>query len=90
VILFHVVDKRTELDFAFENRPYTFVDLESGEEVKANPADIRMHYLEQMTAFHQTMKLKCGQYGVDFVEADIKAGLNPILLQYMIKRQKLF
>lgn len=90
VILFHVVDKRTELDFAFENRPYTFVDLESGEEVKANPADIRSHYLEQMTAFHQTMKLKCGQYGVDFVEADIKAGLNPVLLQYMIKRQKLF
>jgi len=37
VILFHITDKKTELDFNFENRPYTFVDSETGEEVKAHP-----------------------------------------------------
>ncbi len=90
VIIFHVTDKRTELDFAFDNRPYTFVDLETGEQVKANPADVRENYLKQMQAFHAQMKVRCGQYRIDFVEADIAAGLNPILLQYLVKRQKLF
>ncbi len=90
VIIFHVLDKQTERDFSFENRPYTFVDLETGQEVKANPADLREHYLEQMNRFHAQLKVKCGQYGIDFVEADIAAGLNPILLQYLIKRQKLY
>lgn len=90
VIIFHVTDKRTELDFAFDNRPYTFVDLETGEQVKANPADVRENYLKQMQTFHSQMKVRCGQYRIDFVEADIKAGLNPILLQYLVKRQKLF
>ncbi len=30
VILFHVVDKAKELDFDYENRPYRFVDMETG------------------------------------------------------------
>lgn len=90
VILFHVVDKKTELDFAFDNRPYTFVDLETGEQVKANPADIRENYLSQMSKFYSDLKIRCGQYGIDFLEADIAGGVNPILLQYLIKRQKLY
>ena len=36
VVLFHVTDKKTEEDFKFENRPYLFVDVESGEEVKVH------------------------------------------------------
>ncbi|WP_306643225.1 DUF58 domain-containing protein [Sanyastnella coralliicola] len=90
VILFHVVDKKTELDFDFDNRPMTFVDLESGDEIKANPVDIRDTYLEQMSAFHQELKVRCGQNHIDFIEADINAGVNPILMEYMIKRQKLY
>jgi uncharacterized protein (DUF58 family) len=90
VILFHVVDKKTELDFEFDNRPYTFIDLETGQQVKANPADIRENYLTQMTKFYGDLKIRCGQYGIDFVEADIAGGVNPILLQYLIKRQKLY
>ena len=90
VVVFHVVDKRKELEFDYDNRPYTFVDMESGEEVMANPTDIRDHYLRQMKAFKEDLKIKCGQYLIDFVEADIHEGVNPILLQYLLKRQKLF
>ena len=90
VVLFHVVDRGKEVDFAFENRPYTFTDLESGEEVKVNPADIRTTYVKQMATFKNDLKLKCGQYRIDFVEADIHEGFNHILLQYLIKRQKLY
>jgi len=47
VILFHVTDKMKELDFNFENRPYRFIDMESGEELKINPTDIREKYLQE-------------------------------------------
>ena len=90
VILFHVVDRQLEMEFKFENRPYTFIDTESGAEVKVNPHDVRDIYLERIQAFRKTLQLKCGQYQVDFVEADIHEGFNPILLQYLIKRQKLY
>lgn len=90
VIVFHVSDQKTELDFDYANRPYTFVDAESGEEVKVNPVDIREQYTEQVKAFRSNLKVKCGQYGIDFVAAQVNEGVNPILLQYLIKRQKLF
>jgi hypothetical protein len=44
VILFHVVDRKKELDLDLEDRPYTFVDMESGEQVKAHPAEVREAY----------------------------------------------
>jgi uncharacterized protein (DUF58 family) len=90
VILFHVTDKKTELDFNFENRPYTFIDKESGEQVKVQPSEIRETYLGQMNAFMNEMILKCGQYGIEFVPADISEGFNDVLSKYLVKRKKLF
>jgi hypothetical protein len=90
VILFHVVDHKKEVDFDFENRPYTFTDMESGEQIKVNPADIRETYVQRMADFRKDLKLKCGQYRVDYVEADIHAGFNPVLMEYLLRRQKLY
>ncbi len=89
VILFHVTDKSKEELFEYENRPYTFTDLETGQEIKVNPADIRDTYLENMRKFKTDLRLKCGAYRIDFVEADINEGFNHILLQYLIKRQRM-
>jgi len=89
VILFHTIDKIKEMNFDFANRPYTFVDMENGEEVKVNPRDVRDEYVKGITEFTAELKLKCGQYGIDFVEADINAGFNQILLQYLVKRKKM-
>ena len=41
VVVFHVLDERTEQRFDFADRPTTFIDLESGDEVRANPAELR-------------------------------------------------
>lgn len=90
VILFHITDKRTEIDFEFENRPYTFTDTESGEQIKAHPNEIRETYLSQIKKFTDELAVKCGQYGIDFVPADIADGFNDVLLKYIIKRKKLF
>ena len=90
VVIFHVVDGEKELNFDYDNRPHTFVDLEQGTEIKVNPLDIRDHYLEQMQEFRTNLKVRCGQNRIDLVEADIHKGVNPVLLQYLMKRQRMF
>lgn len=89
VILFHVTDKQHELDFEYENRPYTFVDMESGEEVKVQPNEIKDSYIKSITEFKQNLKLRCGQYRIDFVEADINEGFKQVLLPYLLKRTRM-
>jgi len=41
-------------------------------------------------AFTSELKVKCGQYRIDFVEADINAGFQQVLFPYLIKREKLY
>jgi len=89
VVLFHVNDKTLEIDFKFENRPYQFIDVETGEAVKVHSNQVRELYLEQIRSYHQELKLKCAQYKIDFVEADIHQGYRQVLLPYLIKRQKM-
>ena len=89
VILFHVVDKKHEVEFEFENRPYIFVDMESNEQVRLQPNQVKSFYREQIVKYNEQLKMKCLQYKIDFVEADIKEGFKPILQQYLVKRSRM-
>lgn len=89
VILFHTVDKDKEIDFNFENRPYQFIDLESGEEIKLHPNEVKESYVSQIQEQTNQLKLKCGQYGIEFVEIDVNKGFHQVLLTYLIKRKKM-
>lgn len=89
VVLFHTVDKRREIDFEFDNRPYEFIDMESGERVKLQPGQVREYYVEQVAAYQERLRLKCLQFKIDYVEADINAGFRPILQQYLVKRARM-
>lgn len=86
VVLFHVTDKKTELNFDFENRPYHFIDIETKEEIKLNPSQIKEAYTQKVNAYAEAIKLKCGQYKIDFVEADINQGFDVVLQTYLVKR----
>jgi len=90
VILFHVVDKSKELEFEFEDRPYKFIDLETGEQLRVHPSKLREKYVETLAKFRNDLKLRCGQYHIDLLEADINAGFEQVLLPYLVKRSKLF
>ncbi len=90
VILFHVVDKSKELDFAFDDRPYKFIDIETGEQLRVHPSKLREKYVESLSRFRNELKLRCGQYHIDLLEADINAGFEQVLLPYLVKRSKLF
>ena len=89
VVLFHVQDKELEMDFNFENRPYEFVDMETGERVKLQSNEIKEHYIPQAKKVEEELIQKCLQYKIDFVPADINAGFHPILEKYLVKRKKM-
>jgi len=90
VILFHVFDKKNEVHLSFENRPYKFIDIETKEELKLNPFNIRKKYNEAVALYNKELYLKCAQYKIDLVEADINKGFNQILYPFFVKRQKLY
>ena len=89
VLLFHVTDKITELDFDFEDRPYRFEDLETGQVVKLTPTEIKKSYKEHMNQRFKNLFLKCSQLKIDFVDADIQDGFDKILSNYLVKRAKM-
>jgi uncharacterized protein (DUF58 family) len=89
VILFHVIDKKVEEELELEDRPYKFIDMESGELLRVNPVEIREKYQEAAKTAKHELEMRCGRYGIDYVEADINNGFEGILLPYLLKRKKL-
>lgn len=90
VVLFHVVDRKHEIDFEFENRPYRFIDLETSEELKLHPAEIKEAYTKALRGYEAELRMKCAQYAIDFVEADINEGFHTVLWNFLVKRSKLY
>lgn len=89
VLLFHVTDRKHELAFEYENRPYLFVDMESGEEIKLQHNQVKDLYVEKVMQYKNELKMKCLQYKIEFIEADIQDGFVPVLQNYMVKRNRL-
>ena len=88
ILLFHVTDEKLELEFDFENRPYRFIDLETQQEIKLFPSEIREKYKTAVGEYEKKLKMKCTQLGIDFVSADIEKGFEQVLWSYLIKRNK--
>ncbi len=89
VILFHIADGRQEVNFEFENRPYEFVDMESGERVRLQPGQIRDEYVERMQEFRLMVEQRCHQYHIDRVEVDLSRPVEEVLHAFLVKRNKL-
>jgi len=89
VVIFNVTDKSKEVDFDFANRPYQFVDMETGAILKAHTSKVKTTYLEEMKNYRQRLTLKCAQYKIDLVDADMNAGFDQVLQGYLIKRQRM-
>jgi uncharacterized protein (DUF58 family) len=90
VIIFHTHDQQKELEFDFDNRPYKFVDLETNETLKLQPHQVRETYMEKMGAIKKEVRLKCAQYKIDLIEADVNKTFDQILLPFMIRRGKMY
>jgi uncharacterized protein (DUF58 family) len=89
IIIFNVLDHKKELNFDFDNRPYNFVDMETGEQLKIHPTQVKETYQRSIQQFYKELEMRCAQYKIDLVTADIEAGFYQVLHAYLIKRGKM-
>ncbi len=89
VVLFHVYDKQKEVNFNYDNKPYRFVDIESEEEVKLHPNEVKEVYQEAIQNYYKLLQLKCLQYKIDFVDVDINEPFDKVLSAYLMKRKNI-
>jgi len=88
VVLFHTFDKSKELEFDFNNRPKRFVDVETGEHVNLYADNVKENYETAVSNYFDALRLKCGQYRIKYVQADVNEGFNKILTTYLVERSK--
>lgn len=88
VVLFHVFDKDTEYTFDFDNNPKRFIDVETGEYINLYSDQVKENYNKAVDEYFKAIKLKCLQYKIKYVEADINKDFNNILTTFLIERQK--
>lgn len=89
VLLFHTFDQTLEVDFELENRPYTIVDMETGERIKLQSHEIKERYKEMANRYFDEINLQAKNHRVDFISADIQQGYQQILVNYLLKRQRM-
>lgn len=89
IIIFHILDKKTELEFNFSEAPHVFIDLETNEKVKLKPNEIKSYYLQQTQKRTDVLKLLCGNLKIELVEVDVQTDINEVLNSFLIKRTKL-
>ncbi len=89
ILIFHVLDHKTEVDFEFENRPYLFIDKETGEQLKINPSELKESYTANVSKLIKEVELKCHQFKIDYVPVDINTDFEKVLMSYFVKRKRM-
>ncbi len=90
VVVFHVLDAATERRFDFPDRPVRVRDLETGEEMTLQPAQLREGYREAAEGFLADVRRLCRQAGVDYETLDTARPYADALRAYLDKRRRLF
>ena len=88
VILFHTFHRARELQLAYDARPHRFVDLETGDTIKLNPAEIATTYRQEMERQQAELQQRTMQYRIDYIPVDVDQGFHQVILPFLLKRSK--
>ncbi len=87
VVLFHVIDRKTELDFDFDNAPRKFIDLESGDEVNLFSENVKEEYEKGVNVYFKKLALICSQNKIKYVPVGAAENFDKILTTYLTEKQ---
>jgi uncharacterized protein (DUF58 family) len=87
VVLFHVVDTRTELKFDFDNTPRKFIDVETGETVSVFSDNVKQEYEKQATLYFKKLALSCAQNKIKYVPVNVSDNFEKVLSTYLAEKQ---
>jgi uncharacterized protein (DUF58 family) len=89
VVLFHMLEKRSERELDFPDGRYLFQDLETGDEMDLVPSQIREAYKKEIEKYTHSFKMACSEAHIDYEEVDTGSPFDIALLAYLNKRKRL-
>lgn len=89
VLLFNVLEHKSERRLEFPDGQYLFEDMETGEQLELNPSQFRDSYQQKVDEYTRKFKIACSEAGVDFEEIDTQKAFDLALLAYLNKRKRL-
>lgn len=89
VLLFNILEKKSERDLEFPDGKFLFEDMETGAELEVIPAQVKDDYKKKVAEYTQKFKVACSEAGVDFEEIDTQSPFDLALLAYLNKRKRL-
>lgn len=87
VVIFHVYDKKTEINFDFDNAPRKFIDLETGEQINIFADNIKETYEEQVNLYFKDIAMTCAQNKIKYVPVAVEENFEKILTTYLVEKQ---
>jgi len=87
VVLFHVVDDKTEINFDFDNAPRKFIDMESGDTVNIFADNVKDAYENQVQSYFKRLAQTCTQNKIKYVPVSVGANFEKILTTYLVEKQ---
>jgi uncharacterized protein (DUF58 family) len=88
VILFHVIDKKTEFSLDYDNAPRKFIDLETGEEVNLFAENIKNDYEKLVKNYFDKVANTCALYKIKYVPVSVDESFEKIMTTYLVEKQK--
>ncbi len=89
ILIFHLLDEKTEGQLDFPNQPMILKDMETGEELKIQPQYIQKEYQKLFQNYRNQFVQHCREFKIDLVSVDITKSYDKVLLDYLIKRRML-
>ena len=87
VVLFHVIETKTELKFDFDNAPRKFIDLETGDEVVVFADNVKEEYEKGVNAYFKKLALTCAQNKIKYIPVGVSDSFDKILTAYLVEKQ---
>jgi uncharacterized protein (DUF58 family) len=75
VVLFHVFDQKTELNFNFDNTPRKFIDMKES-------------YEKVVNTYFENIANTCASYKIKYVPVSVDENFEKILTTYLVEKQK--
>lgn len=88
VVLFHVIDKKTEFNFNFDNAPRKFIDLETGEQVNLFAENVKTDYEKLVQDYFDKVANTCALYKIKYVPVSVDEKFEKIMMTYLVEKQK--
>lgn len=88
VVLFHVIDKKTEFHFDFDASPRKFIDLETGEQINLFSDNVKEAYEKKVKNYFEEISNTCAMYKIKYVPVSVEEKFEKIMTSYLIEKQK--